>query len=169
MKMKAHNIMKKQVIKVKEQDNMQSVIEKFLDYGISGVPVVNDRNEIVGYVSVENVIRHIGKPNDLIFGTPFFINHYQIEEGSFVERAQQIRKMNVMEIAQTKVYKVAWDEEIETITAILTNEKANKILVERRGVLVGIISRNDVIINSFKTLTELQWNGGAMAKVSCFE
>ena len=33
MKMKAHNIMKKQVIKVKEQDNMQSVIEKFLDYG----------------------------------------------------------------------------------------------------------------------------------------
>ena len=104
--MKAHNIMKKQVIKVKEQDNMQSVIEKFLDYGISGVPVVNDYNEIVGYVSVENVIRHIGKPNDLIFGTPFFINHYQIEEGSFVERAQKIRKMNVMEIAQTKVYKV---------------------------------------------------------------
>ena len=42
MKMKAYNIMKKQVIKVKEQDNMQSVIEKFLDYGISGVPVVND-------------------------------------------------------------------------------------------------------------------------------
>lgn len=167
--MKAHNIMKRQVVKVKEQDNMQSVIEKFLDYRISGVPVVNDRNEIAGYVSVEDVIRHIGRPNDLVFGTPFFINHYQIEEGSFVERAQQIRKMNVMEIAQTKVYKVAWDEEIETITAILTNEKANKILVERRGVLVGIISRNDVIINSFKTLTELQWNGGAMAKVSCFE
>ena len=169
MKMKAHNIMKKQVIKVKEQDNMQSVIERFLHYGISGVPVVNDRNEIVGYVSVENVIRHIGKSNDLIFGTPFFMNHYQIEEGTFVERAQKIRKMNVMEHAQTKVFKVAWDEDIEIITAIFTKRKAEKLLVERVGVLVGIISRNDVIINSFKTLTELQWNGGAMAKVSCFE
>ena len=167
--MKAHNIMKKQVIKVKEQDNMQSVIEKFLHYGISGVPVVNDFNEIVGYVSVEDVIRHIGKSNDFIFGTPFFMNYYQIEEGSFVDRAQKIRKMNVMEMAQTKVYKVAWDEEIETITAIFTKGKATKILVERRGVLVGIISRNDVISHSFKTLTELKWNGGTMAKASSFD
>ena len=65
--------------------------------------------------------------------------------------------------------KFAWDEEIETITAIFTKEKATKILVERRGVLVGIISRNDVISYSFKTLNELKWNGGTMAKVSCFE
>lgn len=169
MKMRAHNIMKKQVIKVKEQETMQNVIEKFLTYGISGVPVVNDRNEIVGYIGVEDVIRHIGKPNELIFGTPFFMKHYQIENEDFVDRAQKIRKMNVMELAQTKVFKVEWDEEIETITEIFTKGKAKKILVERRGVLVGIISRNDVIFQSFKTMTESKWNGGIMAKVSCFE
>jgi len=42
-------------------------------------------------------------------------------------------------------------------------------MVERRGVLVGIISRNDVISYSFQTLNDLKWNGGTMAKVSCFE
>ena len=131
--MKAYQLMKRQVIKVKERDHMQTVIEKMLYYGVNGVPVVNDRNEIVGYVSVEDVLRYIGKPNDLVLGTPFFMNHYQIEEGTFVERAQKIRKMNVMEHAQTKVFKVAWDEDIETITAIFTKGKAEKLLVERMG------------------------------------
>ncbi|WP_338469762.1 CBS domain-containing protein [Niallia sp. XMNu-256] len=169
--MKAHQIMKKRVIKVKERDNMQAVIEKFLYYGISGVPVVNDRNEIAGYVSIEDVLRYIGKPNDLIFGTPFFTGHYQIEEGNFVDRAQKIRKMNVMELAQTKVYKVAWDEDIETITGIFTKGRAKKVMVERMGVLIGIISRNDVIHHSFKTITEYNRNDGALSKtkVYCFE
>lgn len=156
MKMKAYQLMKRQVIKVKEQDQMGIVIEKLLYYGISGVPVVNDRNEIVGYVGVDDIFRYIGKPNDLVFGTAFFMNHYQIEEGDFVDRAQKIRKMNVMEHAQTKVYKVAWNEDIETITAIFAKGRAKKILVERMGVLVGIISRNDVIRHSFKTLAGLK-------------
>jgi len=63
--------------------------------------------------------------------------------------------MNVMEHAQTKIFKVAWDEDIETITAIFTKGKAEKLLVERMGGLVGIISPKDVIDHSFKNLTEL--------------
>ncbi|WP_428908129.1 CBS domain-containing protein [Niallia sp. Krafla_26] len=167
--MKAHTIMKKQVIKVKEHDQMQCVIEKFLDYGVSGVPVVNDRNEIVGYVSVEDIMRFIGKPNDLVFGTPFFMEHYQINEEDFVERAQKIKKLNVMEFAQTKVYKVSWYEDIETITAIFAKEKTKKILVERNGVLVGIISRNDVIYNSFKSLASPKWDGDVLPRACCFD
>jgi CBS domain-containing protein len=150
--MQAHEIMKRQVIKVKEQDSIHIVIKKFLEYGISGLPVVNDQNEIVGYISDGDILRYIGKSNDIVIGTPFFMTLFKVDEAEFVERAQRVRKLNVMELAQKKVYKVAWNEEMETISAILGEKKLKKLPVERHGVLVGIISRGDVIRNTFKSI-----------------
>ena len=46
--MKAHDIMNRYVYKVKETDTVRSVIERFIQHRISGLPVVNERNEIVG-------------------------------------------------------------------------------------------------------------------------
>lgn len=37
--MKAHEVMISDVYKVKETDNIRSVIKKFIEYRISGVPV----------------------------------------------------------------------------------------------------------------------------------
>ncbi|WP_420872006.1 CBS domain-containing protein [Cohnella rhizosphaerae] len=62
--MLAQDIMIKQVYKVKESDTVRRVIERFIEHGISGLPVVNDRNEIVGYVSDGDVMRYIGKHED---------------------------------------------------------------------------------------------------------
>ena len=49
--MLAHEIMMDHVHKVKGSDNVRAVIEKFILHRISGLPIVNDRNEIIGYVS----------------------------------------------------------------------------------------------------------------------
>ncbi|WP_027092254.1 HPP family protein [Cohnella thermotolerans] len=59
--MKAHEVMIRQVHKVKESDTVRSVVEKFIAHGISGLPVVNERNEIVGIISRGNVIRQTFK------------------------------------------------------------------------------------------------------------
>ncbi|MCQ6273948.1 CBS domain-containing protein [Bacillus sp. V3B] len=150
--MRAHEIMKKQVIKVKEHDSVQSVIRKFMEYDISGLPIVNDRNKIVAYISDGDIMRFIGKPNDIVIGTLFFAQAFKVDEDEFEERAQKVRELNVMEIAQKTVYKVKWDEKIENIAAILGKKQIKRLPVERNGVLVGIISRGDVIRNTFKSL-----------------
>ncbi|MDP4162882.1 MAG: CBS domain-containing protein, partial [Bacillota bacterium] len=51
-----------------------------------------------------------------------------------------------------KVVKISWNEELENIAAILGKKQIKKLPVERHGVLVGIISRGDVIRHSFKAL-----------------
>ena len=56
--MRANEIMISHVYKVKESDSVRSVIEKFSAYRISGLPVVNDRNEIVAYVSDGDAMRY---------------------------------------------------------------------------------------------------------------
>lgn len=150
--MQAHEIMKKEVIKVKETDSVRSVIEKFIEYGISGVPVVNNSNEIVAFISDGDIMRFIGKQKSYVIDVFSFVSIVQGDDINFEERAKRILDLNVLKIANKKVYKVAWNEEIENIAAILGEKQIKKLPVERGGVLAGIISRGDVIRYSFKSL-----------------
>ncbi|KUP25726.1 CBS domain-containing protein [Paenibacillus sp. DMB5] len=150
--MKAHEIMIRQVYKVKEYDTVRTVIEKCLEHRISGMPVINDRNEIVAYISDGDIMRYIGKHDDLIVDSFFQINVIKGDEDEFEERTRRLLNLNVMSIAKRKVTTVAWDEDVERIAAVLGKKQIKKVPVERNNVLVGIISRGDVIRHSFKSL-----------------
>jgi CBS domain-containing protein len=150
--MQAHEIMVGQVFKVKETDTVLSVIYKFIDHRISGLPVVNERNEIVAFVSDGDIMRYIGKHEDRVIDSFYFSFVMKGDDEAFEERQKRLLNLNVLDVAKRKVFKVAWDEEIENIAAILGKKQIKKLPVERNGVLVGIISRGDVIRHSFKRL-----------------
>lgn len=150
--MQAHEIMIKEVYKVKETDNVRSVVRNFIDYRISGLPVVNDRNEIVGYVSDGDIMRYIGKHKDIFVDALYTVSVIKGDEESFDERVQTILDLNVLKIAKSKVEKVEWDREMEDVAAFLGEKQIKKLPVERDGVLIGIISRGDVIRNTFKSI-----------------
>ena len=150
--MKAYEIMIEEVFKVNGNDTVRSIIEILIKNRISGLPVVNDRNEIIGYVSDGDVLRHIGKDEDHIINVFSYIAYVQGDDEEFEDRVQRLLNMNVLEIAKKKVIKVSWDEEIENIAAILGEKRIKKLPVERNGLLIGIISRGDVIRHSFKAI-----------------
>ncbi|MFF2481482.1 CBS domain-containing protein [Paenibacillus sp. NPDC058071] len=145
----AQDIMIRQVYKVKEQDNVRSVIDKFITHQISGLPVVNDRNEIVAYISDGDIMRYIGKQPNLVVNHYLYLGILRGDYDRFDEKTDSLLKLNVMEIARKKVITVSWDEDVEEIASILGEKHIKKLPVERRGVLVGIISRGDVIRNVF--------------------
>ncbi|MCM3129129.1 MULTISPECIES: CBS domain-containing protein [unclassified Paenibacillus] len=146
--MKAHEIMISPVYKVKESDNVEQVIQRFIDHRISGLPVVNERNEIVGYISDGDIMRYIGKKDDMFIYTYSVNLNYE----EYEDRVKQIMKLNVMSICKKKVITVSWNEDIEIIASILGKKQIKKLPVHRNGVLAGIISRGDVIRHSFQSL-----------------
>ncbi|MEH7443260.1 CBS domain-containing protein [Bacillus sp. JJ1122] len=150
--MQAHEIMNRTVYKVKDTDNVRLVIEKFIDHQISGLPVVNERNEIVAYISDGDIMRYIGKHKDIVVDSFYYVDVIKGDDDEFEVRAQKVLNLNVMAIAQKKVQKVAWNQEIENIAALLGQRQIKKVPVERNGILAGIISRGDVIRHSFKKL-----------------
>jgi CBS domain-containing protein len=150
--MQAHDFMITQVHKVKDSDTVRSVIEKFIDYRISGLPVVNDKNEIVGYISDGDIMRYIGRHEDRVVDSFYYAFVIMGDEVEFEERERRLLDLNVREIAKKKIMKVQWNESIENIAALLGKRQIKKLPVERNGVLVGIISRGDVIRHSFKSL-----------------
>ncbi|THF84211.1 CBS domain-containing protein [Cohnella fermenti] len=152
--MKARDVMITQVYKVKETDTVRRVLEKFVDHGISGVPVVNEANEIVGYVSDGDIMRFIGRPELGMFDSlPYaFMVRLDENEEPFEERSKRLLGMNVMEIAKKKVVTVDWNEDIQDVAALLGKKRIKKLPVVRGGVLVGIISRGNVIRHAFTNL-----------------
>ncbi len=150
--MKAHEMMINQVYKVKDNATVLSVIEKFITYRISGLPVVNDRNEVVAYVSDGDIMRYIGKHEDRIIDVFYYTHVIQGDDEEFDLRVQRLANLNVLSIAKRKVITVNWDEDIEDIAAILGKKQIKKLPVVRNGILVGIISRGDVIRHAFKSM-----------------
>ncbi|RUS49024.1 CBS domain-containing protein [Cohnella sp. AR92] len=152
--MKAHDVMIAQVYKVKETDTVRQVIERFIDHGISGVPVVNEANAIVGYISDGDIMRYIGRPEFGVLDTISYAFHVRVDDNlePFEERTKRLLSLNVMDIAQKKVITADWDEELEDIAAILGKKRIKKLPVVRNGVLAGIISRGNVVRHSFKNL-----------------
>jgi CBS domain-containing protein len=155
---KAHEVMISQVHKVKETDTVKSVIEKLITHRISGLPVVNDRNEVVAFISDGDIMRYIGKHSDKVLDTFYYPIVIMGDYENFEEREQRLLYLNVMKLAKRKVIKVSWDEDIENIAAILGKRQIKKVPVERNGVLVGIISRGDIIRNTFKEFQAISAN-----------
>ena len=148
----AFEIMNSDVFTVQEADTVRSVIEMFIENGISGVPVINGKNEIVAYISDGDIMRFIGKHKDIIIGSIYFLNVIKGDDEEFDKRAQTILDLDVLSIGKKTVQVVEWDEEIENIAAILGKKQIKKLPVVRNGRLAGIISRGDVIRHVFKSI-----------------
>lgn len=150
--MKAYEIMINQVYTVRESDTVRVVVKKFIENRISGMPVVNDKNKIVDYISDGDIMRYIGKHESLVVDFFYYTAFIKGDAEEFEERVQKILDLNVLDIAQKRVVKVSQDAELEDIAAILAKRHIKKLPVENNGILVGIISRGDVIRHSFKSI-----------------
>lgn len=140
----ASDFMVRRVIKVMEEDTIRSVMDKFVEHRISGMPVVNHRNEIVGYISDGDIMRRIGTQNPVVFEAFLFSAVYTDQEDIGI-KFRKLIDMNVMKVATSHVVTVEHDAEIGDIAAILGKKRIKKVPVVRSGVVVGIISRGDII------------------------
>ncbi|WP_426354340.1 CBS domain-containing protein [Exiguobacterium sp. R-39] len=148
--MKAYQSMKETVITVNEQDTIRTVVERFITSGISGVPVVNREQEVVGYISDGDIMRAIGKHKDIIVDTFLYVDVIKGDDENYEERVRHILTRPVMDMARRKVVTATTETEMEEIAATLGSKRIKKLPILKDGKLVGIISRGDVIRHSFK-------------------
>lgn len=144
--MTARDIMNKNVITVKAEDKIDDLVNLLLDKKISGVPVVDNENRVVGIVSETDLIYPEKKVHLPAF-IPVLDSVIFIE--SFRETEKEIRKMaayKVEDVMVRKVIKVKEDTEIEEITNIFIDKRVNRVpVVDENNKLVGIITRTDIL------------------------
>jgi CBS domain-containing protein len=148
MKEKVEEIMTRDVITAKENDTVLHVVNVLRENSIAGVPVVNDREEIVGVVSVSDILKLL---DDFHWYTPFFsamdILHLHSDELEDVKRdIEEVSEMKVKDAMSKNPKTIAPDTLIDDAAQIMYSTGFNRLpVLDEKGKLVGIVARADII------------------------
>jgi CBS domain-containing protein len=140
---KINTIMETDVFTANEDDSIAEVLKTLVDKKTSGLPIVNNDGEVVGFISDGDIMKFIAKQDPRIIDMTSFITVWYDSE-SFDQKLTDLLKINVMELATTKVISVEPDEGIDEVARILGKKRIKKLPVIQDGKLVGVISRSNI-------------------------
>jgi len=141
----AADIMKSEVVTIKEDSSVQELARLLARKKISGAPVVDDENRVVGVVSEDDLV---SQDADIHF--PHYIellgNIIYLESvKKYEERLEKAAASAVGDIMTTEVITVQKAAPLHEIATLMTDHKVNRLPVLDGDILVGIITRSDVV------------------------
>jgi CBS domain-containing protein len=141
--MLAKNFMETNVITLKKGVSIKEIAELMIQKGISGFPVVDDDNRVIGVVSELDLMRKEIKPNEP--------NVWQIcargiqksqNMQDYVDATRKYMAEKAEDIMTSPAITVDESDSLETAGRYMFEKKIKRVFVTREGKLVGVISRN---------------------------
>ncbi len=155
------SIMNRTVYSIPEEATVFEAAQGLVNRGINGAPLMNPQGEAVGFISDGDIFRYISR-NDAEVTDPNTMITYMLKIGSEEEPLDQmldeLLQMNVMGIATKKVISIDIDTDLVEICRIMTAHRLKKAPVVNDGVVVGIVSRTDILAYALKLYERLQKN-----------
>lgn len=143
--MKVKEIMTTGVVSVGPETKVNEIARLMLERQISGVPVIDDSEAVVGIVTeldmiVRNARLHFPTYIKLLDST-FYLESPQ----RFGEELRRALGTTAKDIMTQKVITVDPEAEVEDVATLMVEKRVNPIPVVEDGRLVGIVSRTDLI------------------------
>ncbi|MBI4377794.1 MAG: CBS domain-containing protein [Nitrospinae bacterium] len=143
--MKAKDIMTKDVLTVSLDTPVKRLAELLSDYEISGAPVLDDHERVIGIVTESDLIEQKKRLHLPTVVTLF-------ESVLFLERPKKIKReiekmlgATVRDIYSKNVIAIHEDTPLEDIATIMSEKKVHLLPVLRGNELVGIVGKADVV------------------------
>ena len=137
------DVMTKNVIAVKKDTKVSELIEILTKNRISGIPVVDEENRVIGIVSEADLLftTKTGK----IRGLREFLKRLIGEEYSTLATPLS-GDLKVEDIMTSPVITASPDMDIEEAFKILSEKRIKRLpVVDENGKLIGIITRHDLV------------------------
>lgn len=156
---KVEDAMQKNVITIKNDMKIEEAARILRENKISGAPVIDKKNRLVGMLSEGDIIRllevHSPKLN-LILPSPLDLIELPIRmKHEYDEIVKGIKKASltlVDEIMTRKLITVKPDQSISDAAELMDKHKIKRLpVVDDKGNLIGIITRGDIIGALVKT------------------
>ncbi|HSM38425.1 MAG TPA: CBS domain-containing protein [Candidatus Limnocylindrales bacterium] len=140
--MKVRDVMTDKVISVHPETPLKEVARSLAEHGISGVPVVDDDNRVLGVVSeADFLLKEQDQPQpgrSLLFSWVF-----DREEGQRVEA--KLHATTAGACMSRPAITVETDRGLREAAALMTRHGINRLPVVDDGRLVGIVTRADLV------------------------
>lgn len=142
---RAQDIMSRQPVTVGPKASIQDIVKLLIENDISGIPVVDDEDRLLGIISESDLLHKEVVPTipDAINILGAIIYYNGVKE--YRESFRKMMASTAEEIMTKKVISVNEEADLSEIGQRMIEHHIKRLPVLREGVLVGIISRTDMI------------------------
>ena len=143
--------MNTKVITIKQNQSVKDAVEKFSKNHISGMPVVDEKENVVGIITESDILKlleHEYSKLDEKYKDPTITIDLALL--SKLRKVHNIYKetkgkIPIYEVMQKKIITVTPGETIEKAAKLMMKNGVNRLPVVIKGKLVGIVARDDII------------------------
>ena len=138
----AGDVMTPGVLTVPYDMDLRNVAKLFVERDISGAPVVDVMGELVGVISIRDLVRYsLSRDDELVMDSTFYeqarIEAHRIPAGFQVE---DVNTGEVKDIMTPVVHSVTENASLKSAVKIMTKHHIHRVIVRRRKKPVGILS-----------------------------
>jgi CBS domain-containing protein len=142
----AKDIMTKKVITINKDVSIEKLSELLLENKISGVPVVDEKDKVVGIVTEADIIV---QDTELHFPRYFKLLDgiiYLESLNKFRDNLKKHLAIKVEDIMTKKVKTIVADTPVSEIAEIMLDDRINRLpVIDDDNNLVGIVTRADIV------------------------
>jgi CBS domain-containing protein len=139
--LRVREFMTPQVVTVRTSASLKEVAQLLAEHRISGLPVVDDRR-VLGVISEADLLAKVGGP-DAVARRPF--GRILGESSTTREQLAKIDASTAQEAMTAPAITIAPEKPVIEAAAIMARRRVNRLPVVDSELLVGIISRGDVV------------------------
>ena len=156
VQLRVRDLMTTQVITVKPTDTVrQAVIKMALD-NVTGAPVVDNRNHVLGVISQTDILQLILKYHDKLdeeIHSEHLLSQPMDTDNQSADMTLINKEFSGMKVEDIMVRSTLYttpDAEIVEALRMMMKMDVNRLPVLEQGILVGTVSRSDVIFAIYK-------------------
>lgn len=143
--MKVSDIMTRRVISVRPETRVGEIARIFREHQLSGIPVVNEEDELVGIITELDLITRHARPQMPDF-LPLLGVYVPLNREKYRESLRRITGVAAQDIMTKPVTTVDPDASIEDLATMMVSNRANPLpVVDDDGRMIGIVSRTDIL------------------------
>lgn len=133
------DIMTRDLTAVSESNALKEVVDILAHYRFSGVPVVDDEQRLVGFISEKDLISSVF-PGQFRASDDFFPRDF----ASLAHQMSQAGESQVRDFMTREVIYVTEDDDLSYLAELTLSKGLKSIPVVRKGKLVGMVGRAEL-------------------------
>ena len=156
-KLKVRDLMTTQVVTLQPTDTIKKATIKFAIDNISGAPVVDNRNHLLGIVSENDILRilytyqlTLDRENRGSMMLSYSMDNSDEGDDELKKISEEISNMAIGDIMIRTVLTTSPDALIMEVLKSMIEMDVNRVPVVEKGVVIGIISRADIVFALYK-------------------
>ncbi|HHJ15766.1 MAG TPA: CBS domain-containing protein [Gammaproteobacteria bacterium] len=151
VKITVSTIMKRDVLAVESDWPLDQLARFFTDHQISGAPVIAEDGNLVGVVSVTDIVRHDGTPEGHASEHStheYYLHGLDLQVGQGMSKAFHLEEESsatVQDIMTPMIFEISEDAGVGEAADTMVKGHIHRLFVTREGRIVGIVTALDIL------------------------